>query len=247
MKTLNLDIECAPALAYIWDLKTRYVTPDKIVTPKRMLCFAGKWLGDDDVHFFSEWDDGTEAMLHQIWNLLDQADAVLHYNGRRFDIPYINTEFAQADLPPPSPYAQIDLYRAVTRQFSFMSNSLDSVSRALGTARKLGHEGFGLWVKVLDGDPRARRQMEDYNCGDLFANEDLYRKILPWIPSHPSYAVIDGEDAGLTCPQCGSTSVEPNGRAYTAVSTYPRYLCTDCGKWLRGAHRLSGSALRAAS
>jgi hypothetical protein len=42
MQILNLDIECAPALVYVWDLRTRYVTPEKIVRPRHMLCFAGK-------------------------------------------------------------------------------------------------------------------------------------------------------------------------------------------------------------
>jgi len=251
-----LDIESAPALVYVWDLRTRYVTPEKIVRPRHMLCFAGKWVGEDDIFFFSEWDDGTEAMLRQIWDLLDQADAVLHYNGKRFDIPHINTEFAQAGLPPPSPYAQIDLYKAVRRQFSFMSSSLKSVSQALGTAHKLEHEGFSLWTKVMDGDTRAQRKMEEYNCGDVFANEDLYRRILPWIPAHPSYAVIDGgrgsaahggEDGDLRCPQCGGTSVERSGCAYTALSAYPRYICPDCQTWLRGTHRLAGADLRAVS
>ena len=244
MQILNLDIECAPALVAVWDLRTRYVTPDKVLSPRRMLCFAGKWVGEDDLFFFSEWDDGREAMLAQIWQLLDQADAVLHYNGMRFDIPYIQTEFAQAGFLPPSPYAQIDLYRAVVKQFHFMSNSLDSVSKALGTAHKLSHEGFSLWTKVMAGDEQAQRKMEEYNCGDLFANEDLYHRILPWIPAHPSYAVISGDNV---CPQCGSPAVQASGRAYTAVSAYPRYKCTDCGKWLRGAHRLSGADLRTIS
>jgi DNA-directed RNA polymerase subunit RPC12/RpoP len=128
-----------------------------------------------------------------------------------------------------------------------MSNSLDYVSKTLGTARKLDNEGLQLWIRVMEGDPQAQRKMEEYNCGDLFANEDLYRRILPWIPAHPSYAVIDGEDDGLRCPQCGSTSVRPSGRAFTAVSAYPRYLCETCGKWLRGSHRLAGAELRAVS
>lgn len=240
MQILNLDIEVAPAIVVVWDPKPRYISPEKVLSPRRMLCFAGKWLGEDDMFFFSEWDDGREAMLNQIWQLLDQADAVLHYNGQRFDIPYIQTEFVQAELPPPSPYAQIDLFRAVVKQFNFMSNSLDSVSKALGTAHKLSHEGFSLWTKVMAGDRQAQCKMEEYNCQDLFANEDLYQRILPWIPNHPSYAVIDGHG----CPQCGSSRVEASGRAYTAVSVYPRYVCRDCGKWLRGSHRLAGAELR---
>lgn len=242
MKILNLDIESAPAEAYIWDLRTRYVSPEKLKTPKRMLCFAGKWVGVDDVYFWSEWDDGRERMLQEIWNLLNEADAVLHYNGTRFDIPWLNTEFVMAGMNPPSPFAQIDLYRAIRRNFAFMSSSLKSVSGLLGTEKKVGHEGFSLWTKVMEGDRYARLEMESYNVGDVFANEDLYERIRPWIPNHPSFTVIDGKEG---CPQCGSAAVEPRGVAYTALSKYPRFLCTDCGKWLRGSRRLSGAELRA--
>jgi DNA-directed RNA polymerase subunit RPC12/RpoP len=249
MKILNLDIELVPAQVFVWDLKVSggYIPPDRIIVPKGLLCFAGKWVGDDDVYFFSSWDDGHEAMVHQIWNLVDQADAVLHYNGTRFDIPYLNTEFVKLQLSPPSPYQHIDLYKAAKKHFAFMSNSLDYVSRTLGTAQKIRNSGFSLWTRALDGDAQAQREMEEYNTGDIFANEDLYARLLPWIPSHPSYAVIDGENGGLTCPQCGSASVEPSGRTYTATSAYPRYKCLGCGKWLRGSHRLTGSELRAIS
>lgn len=243
MRVLNLDIEMAPAMVYVWDLRTRYVTPEKVIHPKRLLCFAGKWVTEEDVYFFSSWDDGPDRMVRQIWDLLDEADAVLHYNGRRFDIPQLNTEFVRLGLTPPSPYGQIDLYKAVTRSFSFMSNSLDSVSKELGTAHKLTHGGFSLWTRVLDGDEQAQREMEDYNVGDVFANEDLYERILPWIPSHPNYQLMNGSG----CSQCGSLNVEEKGVAYTAVSAFPRYLCGDCGMWMRGSRRVSGVELRGVS
>lgn len=249
MRILNLDIELAPAEVFVWDLKVSggYIPPERIITPKKLLCFAGKWLREDDLFFFSSWDDGEEAMVCQIWDLMNQADVVLHYNGTRFDIPYLNTEFVKLELLPPSPYQHIDLLKTAKKHFSFMSNSLDYVSKTLGTTRKIHNSGFSLWTRVLDGDRQAQLEMEQYNCGDLFSNEDLYERLLPWISSHPSYAVIDREGDELRCPQCGSTSVELNGFAYTAVSKFPRYLCQVCGKWLRGAHRLSGSDLRAVS
>lgn len=246
MRILNLDIELAPAICYVWDLRIPggYISPDKIISGKKLLCLAGKWVGEDDLFFFSSWDDGEEAMLHQIWQLLDQAEAVLHFNGTRFDIPYINTEFVQAELSPPSPYGQIDLLKAVRKQFKFMSNSLDSVSKTLGTEHKLSHEGFSLWTKVMAGDRQAQCKMEEYCCGDVFANEDLYHRILPWIPAHPSYALVDGTDV---CPQCGSASVEPSGVAYTPTRAYPRYHCTSCLTWLRGTHSLAGAGKRTMS
>ncbi|NIV35232.1 MAG: hypothetical protein GWN58_38990, partial [Anaerolineae bacterium] len=55
-----------------------------------------------------EWD--MEGMLEGAWELLDEADAVVHYNGKKFDIPTLNREFVKYGFTPPSPYKQIDLY-----------------------------------------------------------------------------------------------------------------------------------------
>lgn len=249
MRLLCLDIEVSPAVVFTWELRIPggYIPPDRIIQPKRLLCFAGKFVSEDNVMFFSEWEDGHDEMVRQVWDLLDTADSVLHYNGSNFDIPWLNTEFALLGLNPPSPYAQVDMLKAVKKNFAFLSSSLKSVSRALGTAQKADNEGFSLWKRVLDGEELARRQMEDYCIGDVFACEDLYRKLLPWIPDHPSYALVDGEDDGRRCPQCGSHGVEPSGYAYTALSRFERFACGDCGKWSRSTRRLAGSDLRAIS
>lgn len=240
MKILNIDIETRPATAYIWDLKTRYVPPGNIIEPKRMLCFAAKWVGQPRVYFFSSWHDGQAKMTRRVHELLDEADAALHYNGKRFDIPVINTEIKLAGLWPPSPFKQIDLYRVMTSQFAFLSYKLDEVSKALGTSRKVEHEGMQLWIKVLAGDPDARKRMRIYNIGDIFANEDLYNDVLPWIQQHPSVALHDG---GL-CPQCGSTNVERRGFAYTQAGVFQRFVCRACGKWSREASRIGTTRLR---
>src|ERR1700744_2090516 len=141
MRILNIDIETRPAEAYIWDLKTRYVPPANIIKPKQMLCFAAKWVGDPRVFFYSQWHDGQAKMVQRVHNLLSEADAVLHYNGKRFDEPEINREIIQQKLWPPSPYSRIDLYQVVSRRFAFMSNSLDYVTKQLGPSRKLEHAG----------------------------------------------------------------------------------------------------------
>ncbi len=241
MKILNIDIENTPAKVWVWDLKTRYVPPAQVIEPKRLLCFAAKWVGDESVHFLSEWDDGRIGMAEGLWRLLDQADAVLHYNGARFDEPVVNTEMALVEMSPPSPYKRVDLYQVVSRRFAFMSNSLDYVTRQLGTDTKVTHEGMPLWLKVLAGDVDARERMRDYNIGDVLANESLYNRILPWIEQHPNRGIFAGQDA---CPNCGNTSLQKRGFAYTQLRTYQRYLCTDCGKWSRSGKSMAAVDIR---
>ena len=43
-------------------------------------------------------------MIKGIHKLLDECDAVIHYNGSKFDIPTLNKEFLLHGLHPPAPY-----------------------------------------------------------------------------------------------------------------------------------------------
>ena len=112
MKILLLDIETAPTQTWTWTLFPKYIDPDWIVKPGRTLCWSAKWLGKKEV-LYSDVRDGEDKMLAQIHGLLDEADAVIHYNGTRFDIPILNWEFAQRKMPPPSHYHQVDLLKTV--------------------------------------------------------------------------------------------------------------------------------------
>ena len=95
-----------------------------IVAPGYTLCWAAMWEGERDVEFASI-KDGEEHMLTKIHALLDEADAVVHYNGTKFDIPILNREFLRYGMAPPSHYHQIDLLKTVRKQFKFQSNKLD--------------------------------------------------------------------------------------------------------------------------
>ena len=124
MKILLLDIETAPNTAYVWGLFKQNISISQIVDSSAMLCWAAKWLDNEDV-MFSSIMGGRKKMLQRIHKLLDEADAVVHYNGSRFDIPTLNKEFLEAGMSPPSPYAQVDLLKTARQQFRFPSNKLD--------------------------------------------------------------------------------------------------------------------------
>jgi uncharacterized protein YprB with RNaseH-like and TPR domain len=113
--------------------------------------------------------------------LLDLADVVMTWNGRKFDIPHLNREFLGLGFSPPSPYQQIDLYQVVKKNFLFPSNKLQYVSQALGLDGKVAHEGHGLWVACMEGDPEAWALMERYNKQDVWMLEEIYGRVQPWI------------------------------------------------------------------
>lgn len=242
MKILTIDIETAPALAYVWGLHKVYIAREHVVEPTRMLCFAAKWYDRPGIIYRSEHDDGRDAMLDDLWALLDEADAVVHYNGKSFDVPHIQREFLLAGMPPPSPYAQIDLWRTVRSQFRFLSNKLGSVSEELELGGKAAHEGMGLWLSCLKGDSAAWRRMKRYNRQDVKLTEALYEELRPWIKGHPSFNLVTG--AARSCPTCGSTDVEKRGFHRTKVSTFQRFRCNDCGSYSHDGKRVAAVDLR---
>jgi DNA polymerase elongation subunit (family B) len=231
LKILLLDIETAPNIAYVWGLFKENIPIQRIINSGYVLSWAAKWLGEKAVFFNSEHKTSQKRMLKHIHRLLDEADIVIHYNGKSFDIPTLNKEFVKAGLHPPSPYKQIDLYQVVKAVFRFPSNKLDYVLQALKLGKKVRHPGFEMWVKCMAGDPTAWKQMERYNRGDVTELEKLYRRLLPWIKPHPNVAVT-----GDACPHCGKRKLVKRGYYRMAAGTeYQRFECGNCHAWSRGA------------
>lgn len=231
MKILALDIETAPNKAYVWGLYNQNIGINQIDEPGYVMCWAAKWLDDDKMMFASIHKDGAKKMLAKIHKLLDQADAVLTYNGQKFDLPTLNREFLVEGMLPPSPYKHIDLYQTAKRMFRFVSNKLDWIVRSLGIGAKVKHQGHDLWAACMSGDKEAWKQMEEYNRMDVTIMEKLYHKMLPWLDRHPSHGSVNGD---ACCPKCGSQNLQMRGYAITTTMKYRRYQCKECGGWARG-------------
>jgi uncharacterized protein YprB with RNaseH-like and TPR domain len=245
-KVLFIDIETTPNLAHVWGLWQQNVGLPQLLEATEMLCFAAKWQGKDRIHFYSQQFNGRDKMVKAAHDLLDQADIIVHYNGRSFDVPHLNREFLLAGLNPPAPYQQVDLLETVKRRFRFPSNKLAYVSEALNLGGKVKHDGHELWVRCMAGNRDAWATMRAYNLGDITLLEDVYDALYAWIPNHPTVTLF-GASNGSSCPGCGGTNLQKRGYSYTKVSTYQRFQCNDCGKFSRSGKRTSGVDLREVS
>lgn len=237
-KILHIDIETSPNQAFVWGLFKQNVGLSQIVDTSRTMCFAAKWHGKSPVIYHDEQNGNHRAMIQEAWDLLDEADWVVHYNGKRFDIPTLYKEFVQYGMAPPSPFKQIDLLQTAKKQFRFPSNKLDYVAQALGLGAKVKHEGFQLWVDCMNGCPKAWKRMKRYNVQDTKLLETLYERLLPWIPQHPNAALYQDDLDTPVCPACGGTHRQKRGFAYTNVSKFQQYQCQSCFKWYRGRTNL---------
>lgn len=239
MRILLLDIETAPNLAYIWGLWNQNIGINQIEDNGYVLCWSAKWLGEDEIFFDSVKRSSEKSMLGKIHRLVSKADALVHYNGQKFDLPTLNREWLKHGFKPPAPSKHIDLMRVCKKHFRFVSNKLDYVSQFLGLGAKTHHTGHQLWVDCMNGKRAAWKLMEEYNKQDVMLLESLYQELLPWISNHPSHAAREGYPC---CPKCGSERQQQRGFAVTLAYKYARYQCKDCGGWHRGNRNVNPPA-----
>lgn len=224
-KILFLDIEWRPTKAYVWQPWKQDITPDKIIEHGGLLCLAAKWQGSKEMFFAADWTEGGhQAMLDLAHHLISEAEAVVTYNGDRYDIPKLMGEFALAGMPPPPVPTSIDVIKAIKKLGLFM-NRLGFVGPLFDVGAKTKHAGFEMWVDVEKGSITARKKMQRYNIQDVRLLERLYNRILPYIRNHPQLR------SGEECPACTSVKTQKRGARVTRFFRIQRNQCQDCGHW----------------
>lgn len=245
-KILVLDIETAPITASVWRIWKENVGLSQIQSDWHLLSFAAKWLGDseEDIIYMDQRDNpiihNDKPLLEVLWNLLDEADWVVHQNGKRFDIPKIRARMVMNGFKPFSPVRHIDTLEIAKRTFGFTSNKLEYMTDKLCTKYKKSQHGkfagFELWKECLAGNPEAWDEMGQYNRYDILSLEELYFILIPWSDRLPNPNLYS-DNLDIQCI-CGSHNIVEHGFATTDVSKFQQYVCQDCGKHYRGRTNL---------
>lgn len=229
---LIFDIETAPLRAYVWSRWKQNIYLDQTISEWFMICWSAKWLDSEEV--FSECltpdeikEEKDNRIVKQLWSLIDQADIVIAHNGKRFDVPKMNSRFIMAGLPPTSTYIQIDTREVAAKQFGFSSNKLDALAGYFNIEHKDG-TNFELWADCMKGNQEALDYMESYNRKDVVILEKVYLKLRPWIKNHPNIGLYQEKD-NMVCPTCGSKDLKEDGSFYyTSANKYKIMRCS-CG------------------
>ena len=240
-KVLLFDIETAPMEVYVWGLKyNNYISPENIIKDYSVLCWSAKWLFSPDV--MAEKVSGKDAInredksiLGTMWNLLDAADIVIVQNGKKFDIPKLNTRFLKAGYPPPMYYQVIDTKEILAKNFGFSSNKMDYVNKVLGIKGK-EEMVFDDWVQCVRGNEEYIQKMVDYNKDDVMIMEEMYLHLRPWIPSHANLGIFVDTDKNC-CPNCQSTEIVWSGQYTTPLGMYEAARCSNCGAIMRSTKK----------
>lgn len=247
MKRLILDIETLPMKLKGYGLRNQFFGVEQIEEPTRMASVAAKWYGKSKTHFFAAFDDDPDqqkAMVQAIWEMVNEAHVVIHYNGKNFDMRHLNREFKEQGLWRPRPYQYIDLFKSVKKDFYLPSYKLQYVLRWLGLGSKVEHSGFTMWNEILSEDEkvrdRARRLFRRYNIGDVVKSELVYSDLMGWIDDHPNMQLYADRGDDPRCPTCLSDNFKLDGTAPRGnLSRVQCYRCKDCGRSFRGKEALA--------
>jgi hypothetical protein len=230
-----------------WDLGDyrrtigRRIHPDEVTLWPRTICVAWRRYGTKPVQFVSEWGDGREAMLREVWRVYDEADIVIGHNVDAFDTKLLKAEWWRMGLPAPRPFKSVDTLKVTRREFKSESNTLDSLVKRLNRDGKTDKYDVELARAALDGDVKAQKRLMRYNQGDIEASECLYDSLRGWMPTHPFIGTHGDEKR---CNQCQSDdlTLDESARYRAVVLDYALYRCGNCGANVRG-----GWVARAAS
>lgn len=245
-KILCFDLEVLPdlqkALKY-WTKLSSFPGKTLRASVTSICCIGWKWFGEDRVHCINAWDfpewkknvNDDRRVLEAFLEIIEEADAIVTHNGKRFDKKYLMTKLLLSglDLPDESPH--IDTKAISSANFFFIDNKLQTLGEELFGERKLDHEGWDMWVSVHGRDPKAMKTMTAYCKQDVLLLEKIYRKFRPKARGIPNHNIFpqDGLERRDVCPKCGSTRLKSNGYRYTKTSAYQRLICVDCRSWCR--------------
>ena len=248
-KILLLDIETAPIVAHVWKLWDNNVGLNQIEKDWFILSWSAKWLDEKEI-FYQDLRGKVKkgqdkSILKKLWKLIDQADLIIHQNGKKFDIPKINARFVINGMKPPSTYRQIDLRDIVKKNFGFTSGKLEYITNTLNKKyKKQKHYSFAghdLWTECLKDNIKAWKEMEKYNKYDVLALEETYKILRAW-DSSINFNVY--HDNLATVCSCGSSNFKKNGYGYTNAGKMERLRCNDCGKTFHSKRNLLSNEKR---
>ena len=246
-RIVYLDIERQSGVADgIWELRQRnWLNPGQIIERPRTICFAWRWEGESETQFAAEWDrGGQKAMIAKAHQVLDEADFVVGWNSRNFDVKHLRTEMILHEMTPPSPHKDIDLMIQAKRAFGFLSNRMSYIAEQLGQKGKMETGGSELWkaLRTAKGQElaQARQTMAEYNCRDVELTQELYMLMRPWLTgvNLPLYDDESG-DLGPHCPACSSPRIQYRGVSRNTSYSYRRFQCQECGKWGRSTQSIA--------
>jgi DNA polymerase elongation subunit (family B) len=184
-----------------------------------------------DVMFYCD-----KLLCQEIYRIMADADAVVSFYGKKFDIKHIDARLIHHGLPALPNYKgnHIDIHQVVKSRLKMSHKRLNDVAKFVGCEAKIDTGGYSLWDAVFKGTKKAQKKMSDYCAQDVDVLDQVFDKLKGICPNLPTNWLYDGLDNELRCPHCGSYHFESKGWRTTKTGKYRRYICKECGTYFHG-------------
>lgn len=239
-KILSFDLEVSPAVGHYYP-PTWETNILKVEERQKLMSFAYQWvypngkttkpkslcLYDMDTY---KVDPKNDALLtKELHKIMSEADAYITQNGDNFDVKIANYFFLMNELGPVPEAKSIDTKKIAKRYFRFNNNTLDNLAKELGLGGKTKVKHSDIWEECfLLGSKKHWKLMCKYNENDVVQTTGVYLKLRPFMRNHPNLARIAGLE--YACPTCLSVNYTRDGFRYTGISTFRRFICSECGR-----------------
>lgn len=236
-KILVFDTETAAATALTFGRFKVNLSQDNILDNGGwILCACWRWLGSnvtESIHLSAEevLNKDDSRIVAKLWELYEQADAVLAHNSQGFDHKVVQTRAIYNGFPPLPQVKVLDTLQLVKKYLKLPSNRLDAIGEFFGLGRKISTGGISLWRKVQEGDEEAMEQMVEYCLQDVDLLYDVYLRTRQLGRAGSDFnAALYFNDDLIRCRVCGSSEVETTGRTTeTALNVFDEVRCNECG------------------
>lgn len=237
-KILLYDIETTHNLAAIFRLFEDYTSHENIIQERYVVSIAWKELGEPKVHSVSVLDNPSlykkdphndRFVIETFHKVLSGADVIIGHNADAYDLKFVEGRILYHNLPPLPPIPSIDTLKVAKSRLLLNSNKLDYLARYLGFGKKVATRNE-LWLRVLQGERAAIKEMVEYNKHDVVLLEKVFLRLRPYAANHMNRQLFGSAEG---CPRCGSKHVQSRGLHKAISRVYRRYQCQDCGGWFR--------------
>lgn len=167
-----------------------------------------------------------KKLLQDFLRVYMQADMIVTYNGKRFDVPYLNAKYLEYNLGILPNLAHVDHYWTVKNNLGISRKSLQNASYYLSLSNEKTPVEGRVWVDAMMGDRKALKYIVDHCRADVDLLEELHEKICGLVRMHPR---VNGYGP---CRYCGEDKLQRRGKAVlTTKKVQYRYQCQNCGRW----------------
>jgi len=227
----------------LWDLETFGF--DFRADKGFILCGSYRELGGP-IHTISRknlgrdmWND--KEVCKRLYDVLVKADMWVTHNGRRFDIPFLNTRLLKHNLAPLPPVPHFDTCEVIWKRLK-MSARLENVQKFFKFRSKKTDLWLETWAKAAAGNVKALKYVINHCEADIRVLAAGYKKLRVLGYRYPNMAALFEDNQ--RCPYCGKTNTsQRRGWNLAKVRRSQRFQCRACRGWYAGKPEKIGKGI----